>query len=119
MSEAVIASLSSMDGKTTDNPSVCTNAVTDGLVNIGRTESVTSSTTKIRGVNEPVMGLQELAAFFGGLSKRTVWKYILRDDFPEPYARLSTGKVWLTADVERWQRKHEAPFQGGRKAKKR
>ena len=42
----------------------------------------------------------------------------MRDDFPKPHALLSTGKVWKTTDVERWQKKHNAPFQVGRKPAK-
>jgi hypothetical protein len=67
---------------------------------------------------QPVMQLTELREFFGLKAARTAWRYTLRPDFPEPYAYLSTGKVWLRKDVERWQKKYNAPFPVGRPKKK-
>jgi hypothetical protein len=73
---------------------------------------------------QPVMGLDELMWFFRGcadppryVAKRTAWRYTTDPtyDFPAPFAELSAGKVWKTTDVERWQRKHKAPFKVGRK----
>jgi hypothetical protein len=75
---------------------------------------------------QPVMTLEEIRWYLSGfadppreLSKLTAWRYSRRDDFPPPYALLSVGKVWKTTHVERWQRKHKAPFQVGRKPSKK
>jgi predicted DNA-binding transcriptional regulator AlpA len=73
--------------------------------------------TAKRAAKQPVMQLHELSVFLG-VAKRTGWRYTRRDDFPVPFAVLSTGKVWRTTDVQRWQKKHGAPFPAGRKPAK-
>src|SRR5438552_709881 len=100
------------------------NAVRTLLVQPGRDRNGSSPEIKSAAVSpepregQPVMQLAELAAFFGS-AKRTAWRYTLRPDFPEPYAQLSTGQVWRRSDVERWQRKHNAPFPAGRPPEKK
>jgi prophage regulatory protein len=37
-----------------------------------------------------------------GYSREWVQRLITRRDFPEPYARLKMGSIWLAQDVERW-----------------
>ena len=48
-------------------------------------------------------GLAEVAELLG-VSKRTATRYALRDDFPEPAARLRAGPIWLEEDVLAWAR---------------
>lgn len=50
------------------------------------------------------------------VSRRTAANYVERDDFPEPYDRLSTGRVWRRRDVERWARA-TLPLRTGRPRK--
>jgi hypothetical protein len=46
-------------------------------------------------------GLAEVAELLS-VSKRTATRYSLRDDFPEPVARLRAGPIWLEEDVLNW-----------------
>ena len=48
-------------------------------------------------------GLAEVAELLG-VSKRTAPRYALRDDVPEPVARLRAGPIWLEEDVLTWAR---------------
>jgi prophage regulatory protein len=41
-----------------------------------------------------------------GYSREWVQRLITRRDFPEPYARLRMGSIWLAEDVEAWIREH-------------
>src|SRR4051794_198563 len=79
-----------------------------------------------RAVALPVMQLDELRSFLSGcakppreIAKRTAWRYTREPDFPVPYGKLSTGKVWKTTHVVAWQKKHNAPFPTGRPPKKK
>jgi prophage regulatory protein len=54
-------------------------------------------------VEEPVMGLTEIAEFIG-ISRQRVHQLSQRPGFPEPYARLSMGIVWRRDEVEAWAR---------------
>lgn len=60
-------------------------------------------------------GLQEIAEMLG-VTKPTAYRYIGRDDFPEPLGQISTGRVWLRRDVERWA-KSTLPLKTGRPKK--
>jgi predicted DNA-binding transcriptional regulator AlpA len=53
-----------------------------------------------------------------GVSKRTAWRYITRDDFPEPVLRLGRTRGWDRKAVERWGRTH-LPLPEGRPWPKR
>ena len=79
---------------------------------------------------QPYMQLHELTLFFfpgseklkaekRNLKKRTVLRYTQRADFPAPSTSMvfSTGKVWKTTDVQRWQKKYKPPFTPGPKPK--
>jgi predicted DNA-binding transcriptional regulator AlpA len=57
-------------------------------------------------------GLAEVADFLG-VSKRTASRYVTRNDFPAPVARLRSGPVWLEDDVRRWA-VPEVPVRRGR-----
>ncbi|WP_127554581.1 AlpA family transcriptional regulator [Actinoplanes sp. OR16] len=48
------------------------------------------------------MGAHEIRARLGNLSRQRVYQLTSRADFPEPVADLAQGKIWRTADVERW-----------------
>jgi len=54
---------------------------------------------------EELAGFTEIAEILG-VHKRTVQRYIARDDFPEPLGRLARGRVWKRADVEEWGHTH-------------
>lgn len=76
-----------------------------------------------------LMGAAEIGERLGGLSRQRVQQLLARPDFPQPTHELRMGKVWNTADVERWIAEHrpaiaEAPevspaprVQKGRKRK--
>lgn len=53
-------------------------------------------------------GLTEVAARLG-VSKQRVQQLIdTYDNFPKPTAVLSQGRVWETADVDAWKKKHKS-----------
>jgi len=64
---------------------------------------------------EDVVGVSEIAEFYG-VPKRTAARYVDRDDFPEPLARLASGRVWARAAAEAWKRDH-LPLPPGRPRK--
>jgi predicted DNA-binding transcriptional regulator AlpA len=41
-----------------------------------------------------------------GVSRERIRQIVRREDFPEPFDRLSMGTVWLIEDVEAWIREH-------------
>lgn len=41
-----------------------------------------------------------------GVPKRTAARYVNREDFPKPLDELATGRIWRSADVEKWGRTH-------------
>jgi prophage regulatory protein len=64
---------------------------------------------------DELAGLSEIAKLLGA-PKRTAARYVERADFPEPFDRLATGRVWLRADVQAWGKKH-LPLPPGRPRK--
>jgi predicted DNA-binding transcriptional regulator AlpA len=62
----------------------------------------------------PDIGLTEVAELLG-CSKSAAAKYVRRADFPTP-RRLARGRVWDSAEVERWQR-DTLPLRPGRPPK--
>lgn len=64
---------------------------------------------------EDLAGLQEVAEMLG-VTKRTAQRYAERADFPDPLGRISTGRVWLRRDVEKWA-KRTLPLKTGRPPK--
>lgn len=64
---------------------------------------------------EDLAGLQEIAEMLG-VTKPTAYRYIARNDFPEPLGQISTGRVWLRRDVQRWA-KQTLPLPTGRPRK--
>lgn len=53
-----------------------------------------------------LMGAAEIAKRLGGLSRERVYQITQRRNFPEPYAKLTMGFVWLATDVEAWVAEH-------------
>jgi len=64
---------------------------------------------------DELAGLSEIVQLLG-VTKRTALKYVSRADFPQPLARLSTGRVWRRAEVETWAKSH-LPLPSGRPRK--
>jgi predicted DNA-binding transcriptional regulator AlpA len=64
---------------------------------------------------EDALSVSEIADLFG-VKRISAHRYTLRDDFPEPLATTSGGRVWLRRDVERWGREH-LPLKPGRPPK--
>lgn len=55
-------------------------------------------------VTHHLVGVAEIAKMLG-ISRQRVDELLRTDPaFPEPAARLTAGRVWETADVERWAR---------------
>ena len=53
-----------------------------------------------------LMGSAEIGRRLGGISRTRVYQITQRRGFPEPYAVLEMGNVWLADDVEAWIRQH-------------
>jgi len=64
---------------------------------------------------EDALSIGEIAKLYG-VARMSAHRYTRRDDFPEPLAVTSGGRVWLRRDVERWGREH-LPLQTGRPPK--
>ena len=48
-----------------------------------------------------LVGAREIAAMLG-VTRQRVYQLSQEPGFPPPVAELGLGKVWETADVERW-----------------
>jgi predicted DNA-binding transcriptional regulator AlpA len=54
-----------------------------------------------------LVGTHEIRELLGGtLARQRIYQITSRKDFPDPYATLAQGKLWLTGDVELWIREH-------------
>ena len=51
-----------------------------------------------------LVGVPEIAEMLG-VSRPSVWRYLRRDDFPEPEAQVRGKRLWKRAAVERWARR--------------
>ncbi len=64
---------------------------------------------------DDLLGVSEIAETFG-VATNSAWRWTQRPDFPEPAARLKSGRVWRRKDVERWAKK-TLPLPTGRPRK--
>jgi predicted DNA-binding transcriptional regulator AlpA len=64
---------------------------------------------------EELASIAEIAEMLG-VTKRTVYRYIERSDFPDPLGRVSAGPIWLRSEVEAWGKEH-LPLPPGRPRK--
>jgi predicted DNA-binding transcriptional regulator AlpA len=53
----------------------------------------------------PLVGASEIAALLG-VTRQRVNQLSKQPDFPAPVARLGSGAVWRTEDVQRWINRH-------------
>jgi predicted DNA-binding transcriptional regulator AlpA len=51
-----------------------------------------------------LVGVPEIAEMLG-VSRPSVWRYVRRDDFPEPDMQVSGKRLWKRVTVERWAKK--------------
>jgi predicted DNA-binding transcriptional regulator AlpA len=58
-------------------------------------------------VTHHLVGVKEVAEKLGVTTARVVQIANAYEDFPAPVARLASGRVWRTQDVERWMSRHE------------
>jgi predicted DNA-binding transcriptional regulator AlpA len=65
--------------------------------------------------SDQLAGVSEIAQLLG-VPKRTAARYVDREDFPEPFDTLATGRVWLRADVDTWAKSY-LPLRPGRPRK--
>jgi predicted DNA-binding transcriptional regulator AlpA len=63
-----------------------------------------------------MLGLNELAEVLG-VSRSSVFRYLKREDFPEPALRLGRSNGWSLAAVERWKTDH-LPVPRGRPSRR-
>jgi len=50
---------------------------------------------------EDVIGPDEIAALLG-VTRRSVYRYAARQDFPQPVIRLGRSRGWARTAVEKW-----------------
>lgn len=60
-------------------------------------------------VGNRLMATREAAGFLGVRPSNFVRDWASRPDFPAPLAALSSGRVWLAADVERYATSRRSP----------
>ena len=66
---------------------------------------LSASGSSLAGVSPlDLVGVPEIAEMLG-VSRPSVWRYVRRDDFPEPDAQVSGKRLWKRATVERWAKK--------------
>jgi predicted DNA-binding transcriptional regulator AlpA len=51
-----------------------------------------------------LVGVPEIAEILG-VSRPSVWRYVRRNDFPDPDAQVSGKRLWKRSAVERWAKK--------------
>lgn len=51
-----------------------------------------------------LVGVPEIAEMLG-VSRPSVWRYVRRDDFPDPDAQVRGKRLWKRASVERWAKR--------------
>jgi predicted DNA-binding transcriptional regulator AlpA len=51
-----------------------------------------------------LVGVPEIAEMLG-VSRPSVWRYLRRDDFPEPEAQVSGKRLWKRAAVQGWAKR--------------
>lgn len=51
-----------------------------------------------------LVGVPEIAEMLGA-SRRTAWRYVERDDFPEPVAKVTAKRLWKRQAVEKWAKR--------------
>jgi predicted DNA-binding transcriptional regulator AlpA len=68
--------------------------------------TLSSSNAKIAGMS-PVdfVGVPEIAEQLE-VDRRTAWRYVSRDDFPNPEAQVSGKRLWKRSAVEQWAKKN-------------
>jgi prophage regulatory protein len=66
-------------------------------------------------VADELVGFRELPELLG-VAPATAARYANRKDFPRPFARLASGRVWRRKDVKAWARR-TLPLQMGRPRK--
>src|ERR1022692_3347145 len=64
------------------------------------------------GMEIELMAIPEIAELMGVTRQRASKIIQTHDDFPEPVAVLSIGRVWLRPTIEHWERTH--PRRSGR-----
>jgi predicted DNA-binding transcriptional regulator AlpA len=52
-------------------------------------------------LTDEVMAAAEIANYLG-VTRQRVAVLVDRDDFPEPIAQLSVGRIWRASDVREW-----------------
>ena len=55
---------------------------------------------------EDLIGLKEIATLLGVSRQRALQIVRDRPEFPEPVARLASGRVWRTEAVQTWVAEH-------------
>lgn len=66
------------------------------------------SQAALPGATDPIhlVGVFEICDILQPAIRQGVRELTCRSDFPEPYADLAEGDLWLRADVEAWIKDH-------------
>ena len=63
-----------------------------------------SSTSLIDVSPLDLVGVPEIAEMLG-VSRPSVWRYVRRNDFPQPEAQVSGKRLWKRVTVQRWAKR--------------
>jgi predicted DNA-binding transcriptional regulator AlpA len=61
---------------------------------------------RIREVTHHLVGVAEIAEMLGVTRQRVNAIVKTHDDFPQPQAELTAGRIWLRSEVETWARRN-------------
>lgn len=75
------------------------------IVNAKEVTGVSATDLKLSG---ELVGVKEAAGLVGKDRANFLRDFASRADFPKPVARLASGQLWLSEDIERYMRKREA-----------
>lgn len=59
-----------------------------------------------------LVGAQEIARMFGGISRQRVHEITTRADFPAPLADLAQGRIWDREVILIWAKERGRPVVG-------
>jgi predicted DNA-binding transcriptional regulator AlpA len=69
------------------------------------TRTLSASSSSLIDVSPlDLVGVPEIAEMLG-VSRPSVWRYLRRDDFPDPDAQVSNKRLWKRSAVQRWAKK--------------
>lgn len=79
-------------------------------IEIVNTERVLGIAVKDLHLSGELLGVKEAAELAGKDRANFLRDFASRPDFPKPVARVASGQLWLSKDVERYLERHQSGF---------